>query len=257
LSRNDQSVMSRPAVKRVSSRLSERIAVDSSRNLLSNLILIFPLLMVYQLGVLVTYPMLNGVDFVSAFLFGTLGFTRSQYLLFVVSVVVGFLIALFALKRHQRFHPRVVVPILLESTIYALSMGTLIFLVMTKLLGISPALAAVLERQGVVSRFVMSLGAGVYEEIVFRLGLLGGMAALFEKVFGWRRVLAGTLALLLSSIAFSAVHHIGPLGDQISLDVFTFRVLAGVFFGLLFWFRGLAVAVYTHAFYDLYVLLFR
>jgi hypothetical protein len=249
--------MSRPVAKRQGPRFSERITGDSSRNLLSNLILIFPLLIVYQLGVLVTYPMLNGVDFVSAFLFGTLGFSRSQYLLFVVSVVAAFLVALFALKRHQRFHPRVVVPILLESTIYALSMGTLIFLVMTKLLGIAPALAAGLERQGVVSRFVMSLGAGVYEELVFRLGLLGGMAVLFEKVFGWRRVLAATLALLLSSIAFSAVHHIGPLGDQISLDVFTFRVLAGVFFGLLFWFRGLAVAVYTHAFYDLYVLLFR
>jgi membrane protease YdiL (CAAX protease family) len=260
LSRNDQQAMSRPSPSRISHRFTDRMAGLSdvgSRNLLSNLILIFPLLIAYQLGVLVTYPMLNGVDFVSAFLFGTLGFTQLQYLIFVVAVVVAFLIALFALKRHQRFHPRVVVPILLESTIYALSMGTLIFLVMTKVLGIAPALAAALERQGVVSRFVMSLGAGVYEEIVFRLGLLGGLAALFGKVFGWRRVLAVPAAFVLSALAFSAVHHIGPLGDPVSLDVFTFRVLAGIFFGLLFWFRGLAVAVYTHAFYDLYVLLFR
>jgi membrane protease YdiL (CAAX protease family) len=254
LSRNDQVVMNRPRISRLTRRFSE---ADGSRNLLSNLILIFPLLLAYQLGVIVTYPMLNGVDFVSAFLFGTLGFTQSQYLLFVIAVVVTFLIALFALKRHQRFHPRVVVPILLESTIYALSMGTIIFLVMTKVLGIAPALAAALEKQGLVSRFVMSLGAGVYEEIVFRLGLLGGLAALFERVLGWRRLLAVPMAFVLSAFAFSAVHHIGPLGDQLALDVFVFRALAGIFFGLLFWFRGLAVAVYTHAFYDLYVLLFR
>ena len=238
-------------------------SVDSNRNLLSNLILIFPLLVVYQLGVLVTYPLLNGVDFVSALLFGTFGLSRSEYLLFVGTVFAGFGIAILLLKKHQRFHPRVVLPILLESTIYALSMGSLIFLVMTKVLGISPELAmgremaAGIEGQGIVSRFVMSLGAGVYEEIVFRLGLLGGLTALFERVFTWRRLVAVVAAFAISSFAFSAVHHIPPLGDPLSLDVFTFRALAGVFFGLLFWFRGLAVAVYTHAFYDIYVLLLR
>ncbi|HEY0705506.1 MAG TPA: CPBP family intramembrane glutamic endopeptidase [Polyangia bacterium] len=232
--------------------------VDDSRNLFSNLILIFPLLLIYQLGVLFTYPLLNGVDFVSAFLFGSLGFTRSQYLIFVGSVIVAFVASLVLLKRHQRFHPRVVIPILLESSIYALSMGSLIFLVMTKVLGISPSsLAAGLEQQGLIGRFVMSLGAGVYEEIVFRLGLLGGLAAFFNKLLRWQRFLAMGAALLLSSIAFSAVHHLPPLGDPLDLQVFVFRVLAGIFFGLLFWFRGLAVAVYTHAFYDLYVLLLR
>lgn len=231
---------------------------DNARNLLSDLVLIFPLLVVYQLGVLFTYPLLNGVDFVSTFLFGSLGFTRTQYLMFVGSVFIAFSVTLVMLKRHQRFHPRVIVPILLESSIYALSMGSLIFLVMTKLLGISPsALAAGLEQQGFVARVVMSLGAGVYEEIVFRLGLLGGLAALFGRVLSWQRFVAAGAALLLSSVAFSAVHHLPPLGDPLDLQVFVFRVLAGVFFGLLFWFRGLAVAVYTHAFYDLYVLLLR
>lgn len=238
--------------------MGTRTSIDSSRNLLSNLILIFPLVVIYQLGVLLTYPLLNGVDFVSAFLFQVVGFSRREYLAFVLAVVVAFVIALIALKRHhQRFHPRVIVPIFLESTIYALSMGSLIFLVMTKLLGIEPSLAAALERQGLVSRFVMSLGAGVYEEIVFRLGLLGGLYAFGRRALAWRPSVAAVVAFAISSFAFSAVHHIPPLGDPLSLDVFTFRVLAGVFFGLLYWFRGLAVAVYTHAFYDIYVLLIR
>jgi hypothetical protein len=231
--------------------------VDSSRNLLSNLVLIFPLLVVYQLGVLFTYPLLNGVDFVSALLFEKLGLTQWQYLVFVGTVFAAFGLAVFFLKRHQQFHPKVVLPILLESSIYALSMGSLIYLVMTKVLGINAHLAAGLEGQGLLSRFVMSLGAGVYEEIVFRLGLLGGLAAAFQKVLSWRRLAAVSAAFILSSIAFSAVHHLPPLGDPFSVEVFTFRVLAGICFGLLFWFRGLAVAVYTHAFYDLYVLLLR
>jgi hypothetical protein len=231
---------------------------DQNRNLLTNLILIFPLLIVYQLGVLVTYPMLNGADFVSGILFGQLGFTQPQYLLFVAMVTLAFLVSLVTLRRrHQPFQTRIVVPIVLESTIYALTMGSLIVLVMTKVFGISPDLSAGIEQQGIVARLVMSLGAGVYEELVFRLGLLGGLAYLGQRVFRWGRWPSLVIALLISSVAFSAAHHIPPYGDPLKLDIFTFRVLAGVFFGLLFSLRGLAVAVYTHAFYDVYVLLIR
>ena len=58
-----------------------------------------------------------------------------------------------------------------------------------------------------------------------------------------------------SSTLFSAIHHLGPLGDPFSVWVFTFRLLAGLVFGVIYWFRGFAVAVYTHALYDMYVLL--
>jgi hypothetical protein len=239
--------------------MSPRPAITnaSSRNLLTDLVLIFPLMVVYQLGVLLTYPMLNGADFVSALLFGKLGFSRLEYFVFVAVVSVGFLATIFALKRHQHFQPRVIAPVLLESSIYALTMGSLIILVMTKVLGIAPELSAGLAQQGVVSRFVMSLGAGVYEEIVFRLCLLGGVFALCTRLFGWGRWISVAVAFAISSIAFSAVHHIPPYGDPLRLDIFTFRVLAGIFFGTLFWLRGLAVAVYTHALYDVYVLLIR
>ncbi len=232
--------------------------IDQSRNLLTNLILIFPLLLIYQLGVLVTYPMLNGADFVSGLLFGQLGFTQIQYLMFVAVVTGAFLVCLVALRRqHQPFQTRIVVPIVLESTIYALTMGSLIVLVMTKVFGISPVLSAAIEQQGIVARLVMSLGAGVYEELVFRLGLLGGLAYIGDKVFGWGRWPSLAVALVVSSLAFSAAHHIPPYGDPLKVDIFTFRALAGVFFGLLFSLRGLAVAVYTHALYDVYVLLIR
>jgi len=61
----------------------------------------------------------------------------------------------------------------------------------------------------------------------------------------------------VSSFLFSAAHHIPPYGDPLAVGVFTFRFLAGVFFGLLFWFRGFAVAAYPHALYDIYVLILR
>ncbi len=239
--------------------MSPKITVKHDpRNLLNSLVLVFPLLLIYQVGVLFTLPMLNGADFLTVFLFRNLGLTTTQYLAYTGVVAVLFAAAVFMLRRRQRFDPKVIIPVLLESAVYALTMGSLIIFVMTRLFGISPRLAGgVVEQQGFITRLVMSLGAGVYEETVFRLVLLGGLVALAERVLGLARVVAVILGLAVSSLLFSAMHHIPPYGDPLRLGIFTFRCLAGVCFGLLFWFRGFAVAVYTHALYDLYVLLVR
>lgn len=231
--------------------------IENPRNLLTSLILVFPLLCAYQIGVLFTLPMLNGADFLTTLLFHTFGLTVRGYLAFMAAVILVFVGTVVLLRRRQPFNPRVIVPVLLESTIYALTMGSLIVLVMTRVLGISPHLAGGIQSEGLVTRLVMSLGAGVYEEIVFRLALLGGLAAAMQKVLGSARWIAVTIAFIVSSLLFSAMHHLPPYGDPLELGIFTFRVLAGVFFGLLFLFRGFAVAVYTHALYDIYVLLIR
>jgi membrane protease YdiL (CAAX protease family) len=201
--------------------------------------------------------MLNGADFVTTLLIGSFGLTRTGYLGFLGGVLVLFLATLAVLGRRQRFNRSVVVPVILESVVWALTMGSLIVFVMTKVLGISPRLAGGIEGQGLVTRFVMSLGAGVYEESVFRLGLLSGLAFVLEKVMRIARWAALLGALVLSSVVFSAMHHLPPYGDPLALGPFVFRVLAGLFFGLLFWRRGFAVAVYTHAFYDIFVLVIR
>jgi membrane protease YdiL (CAAX protease family) len=231
------------------------------RNLLTSLILVFPLFLIYQIGVLFTLPVLNGADFLTVFLFRNLGLSSGSYLAYTFAVTVGFAIAVAVLRHKQRFDPQLIVPVLVESAIYALTMGSLIVFVMTRALGISPQLAGggggFVGQQGLGTRVVMSLGAGVYEETVFRLGILSGLVVLFDRVFGLRRWLAFVLALLLSAVLFSAMHHIPPYGDPLHAGIFTFRVLAGLCFGLLFWYRGFAIAVYTHALYDLYVFLLK
>ena len=227
------------------------------RNLLTSLVLVFPLLIVYQLGVLVTYPMVNGADFLTRLLLQNLGLSARAYLGWTAAVALLFVVAIAVLRRRQQVQLRIFVPVVLESAIYALTMGSAIVLVMTRIFHISPHLAAGLAREGIVSRAVMSIGAGVWEETVFRLGLLAGVAALCERVLGMRRLVAVTLAFVVSSLVFSAVHHIPPYGDPLRLGIFTFRFLAGICFGLLFWFRGFAVAVYTHALYDIYVLILQ
>ena len=236
-----------------------RVPADQSnpRNLLTSLLLVFPLFVVYQVGVLFTLPMLNGVDFITGLLRDTLGLKGWSYLVFLTCVVVAFGLTVALLGRKQKFNGSVFLPVLLESTIYALTMGSLIVLVMQKVLGIEPRLAAALAERGLVTRLVMSLGAGVYEETVFRLGLLSGAIALLDRVLGMSRWEAVVVAFLVSSVAFSLVHYLPGSGESFALGSFTFRLLAGIVFGALYKLRGFAVAVYTHALYDVFVLVLR
>ena len=165
------------------------------KNLLTSLVLVFPLFLVYQFGVLFTLPMLNGADFLTVFLFRNLGLSTGAYLAYTAAVAVAFVIAVALLRRRQRFDPKLIVPVFVESAIYALTMGSLIVFVMTRVLHVSPRLAGGIAGQGLGTRFVMSLGAGVWEETIFRLGIMTGLVVLLERVLGMGRWVAVAVAL--------------------------------------------------------------
>ena len=76
------------------------------RNLLTSLVLVFPLFLIYQVGVLFTLPVLNGADFLTVFLFRNLGLSDRRYLGYTVAVAVAFAIAVAVLRRKQRFDPQ-------------------------------------------------------------------------------------------------------------------------------------------------------
>jgi membrane protease YdiL (CAAX protease family) len=101
-----------------------------------------------------------------------------------------------------------------------------------------------------VRQVVTFVGAGVYEEVVFRLVLftilLKGLRLIQAPL-----LLAAGVAAVASAAGFSAVHHFGPFGEPFESGVFVFRMLAGVFFALLFHLRGFGVAVGAHACYDI------
>lgn len=224
-------------------------------NLLTSLVLVLPLLVFYEIGVL-SSDRLNGADLITQTLLRLVD--MKTFLLIqvgLIGVVIG--IAIY-LRRTQRFSIGHILPVLLESGIYALTMGTLIIFVMVDVLGIDPRLAAseALQNASVFDKLVISVGAGVHEELVFRLLIFGGLLWLLQRSkLIERRWLALLVALLVSSVLFSAAHHIGSLGDPLKLGVFTYRLIAGVIFGLLYHYRSFAIAVYTHTLYDIYVLL--
>ena len=103
---------------------------------------------------------------------------------------------------------------------------------------------------------VMAAGAGFHEELVFRQGLFPALGALSTRAGLGPRV-ATLLAALASSALFAAAHHVGPLGEPWRAGAIVYRTLAGLFFVALFQWRGLCVAAWSHALYDIYVIAVR
>jgi membrane protease YdiL (CAAX protease family) len=107
------------------------------------------------------------------------------------------------------------------------------------------------------SALMISLGAGLYEELVFRVLLVSGLLLGARFVFGWRRATAATFAVVVGALIFSAFHYIGPYGDALELPSFLFRAIAGVAFSALYVTRGFGITAWTHALYDVFVLAAR
>jgi membrane protease YdiL (CAAX protease family) len=105
------------------------------------------------------------------------------------------------------------------------------------------------------------LGAGVYEELLFRLIFLSLVGWVLSRIPALRRP-AMMIAVVLTSLAFAAAHYVGPYGEPVQLFrsafwfSFSFRFLAGTFFGTLFVYRGFGIAAGSHAGYDILVGLF-
>lgn len=144
---------------------------------------------------------------------------------------------------------------LAESLVLAAVLGTFVALVTAQIL--SPVLAtadAPLRELGPAERLMLSLGAGLYEELLFRVVLVTLLAAGARTVLGLGTRGAGVLAVVASAVVFSAAHHVGAYGEPLALVPFTFRFVAGVVFSALYLLRGFGITAWTHALYDVFVL---
>jgi membrane protease YdiL (CAAX protease family) len=241
---------------------------QDSRDPLTATLAVLPLFVFYQVGLLGAGGLQNGADFVTRHLMSLMG-GMGGYLLLQAVVLIGFIAAAWVLRKQGRFHGKLLPWMMLESTLYALLFGSAVILLMrmvglSALLGIglsgldvTSGVVAKAPEHDLIQKLVMSAGAGLYEELVFRVILMGGLFAALHKGLKQSKMVAAIVAVLASSIIFSAVHHLGSLGEPFTMSAFSYRVFAGILFAALFRWRGFAIAAYTHAFYDVYVMVFR
>lgn len=228
--------------------------------------LTLPIFLVYHLAV-VFLDVKNATDMVTGTLLSLSG-DRTRYLLATLAIGVIFAGTFALAGRGQAFRPRKFIQIAIEGVVYA---------VLMRLAGayvVGAIFAGPIQQEGRVVGFVMSLGAGFYEELSFRVILFGLGAKVLVWLFGHQRVdLMGTSVVgargslrslavmagwsLVCAVVFSGFHYIGPMADAFQGPSFVFRAVLGLVLTLIYATRGFAAAVWTHALYDVWVLVFR
>ena len=183
--------------------------------------------------------------------------TRGSLAFFATVIAIAvFLVARDLAKTRDRPRPKWFLIMLGESAILAALLGLVVGMLTQRLLGglmvVSPQVTPV-DSMPAGMRLMLSLGAGLYEELLFRVILVGGMA------FGLRWLglgvgLGGVIATIAGALIFSAFHYVGEYGDPLELTSFMYRAIAGVVFSALYLTRGFGITAWTHALYDVYVI---
>jgi hypothetical protein len=227
--------------------------------------LTLPVFLIYQIGV-VFLNVRNATDLVTERLLDVSHGDRLTYLELTGGLGLATLAAFALLGRGQGLRLGRLVQICIEGAAYAMAMGAASSWVVGKLFAGRHAPVV----SGPVAGVVMSLGAGFYEELAFRVILFGLGAKVLVRVFAGQRVTfvrdappprpAAILVMSIWAVAgaalFSGMHYVGPLGDSFDVRSFVARAVLGLALTLVYSTRGFAAAVWTHALYDVWVLVF-
>lgn len=113
-----------------------------------------------------------------------------------------------------------------------------------------PLEAHAVGAQAVLPQIALGIGAGIYEELVFRLVFISMAIMLGTDLLHLPRFPVAVVAILLSAVVFAAHHH-QPFGmEPFHAMRFTFRTAAGLYLALVFWYRGYGPAAGCHAAYN-------
>lgn len=229
-----------------------------SRRPLTSLVFVLPLLVLYEGGVLLlgASAVRNGADVWLRRLLDGLGF--GQYFLLPVLTIAALLAWHHTTREPWRIRPRVLPAMLVEAMLYGFGLMLLAQLQGSLLvqLGGDPLTVSLREQAAsMLARLVAFFGAGIYEEVLFRLLLLPALAGLLGLAVAAQKV-KFAVAILLTSLVFSLAHYVGAYGEAFQWFTFMFRFVAGLFFGVLFVTRGFGIAAGAHALYDIFVGLF-
>lgn len=227
---------------------------------LHGLLFILPFLLFFQVGAF--YYGTNLL--VQRHLHKLLGYfgATAPYLPAIVVVLV--LLGLNAFQKDQKnrwsIHPQVLAGMLAESIIWMIpliGMNHLTGRLLANQAGAASTTAAWSFLEKILQQSLLAVGAGIYEEFVFRLIFLSLIVLIFVNILELKKEPIVILGIFISAAIFSIYHFsLEQITDLANFpwNDFLFRALAGVYLAALFVYRGFGIAAGAHAFYNIYVL---
>lgn len=228
-----------------------------------SLLFALPLLVLYEVLALIVpagpggIAVRNGADAILQALFIWVAGPWGSRIFMLCLIAVGVWLVAKDMRRNRgAFAPAILGAMLIESLCLALAFGIVVGGLTAAILG-EPPPPMLIQRVHELDRatiLMLSLGAGIFEELLFRVLLVGALAWAARTVLAFRPLAAGIFATVVGALVFSAFHYIGPFGDTLDVYSFVFRTIAGLFFSGLYLLRGFGVTAWTHALYDVLLL---
>ena len=162
---------------------------------------------------------------------------------------IGFVVVYFFQKQYWNdveIEAKYLILMMFESVVW--SIGLYIFMSNVYVLLMTPSGAFM------VQQVILAVGAGIYEEFLFRVLLIAGIAGILGFIFQWSEGLRNWIAMIIAAGVFSSFHFIGEFGDYFSFNIFMIRFFAGIVLGALYFMRGFGITAWAHSIYDLIIL---
>jgi membrane protease YdiL (CAAX protease family) len=220
---------------------------------LVSLVFVLPMLAAYEGGIVALGPQAthNGAAVWLQHALATLGL--GQYVLLPVVTCAALLALHYISRQPWKFSPWVLGGMLVESAMLAIFL-VVIFRGYSTVIGSLAPRAALASTGDHVGQLLGYFGAGIYEELLFRLILLTLIAGVVEAAGAPKRASLIT-AIIASSVIFAAAHYelFAASGLEFSWRTFGFHLVCGLYFGTIYVLRGFGIAAGAHAFYDVLV----
>lgn len=224
-----------------------------SREPVYQLLLLLPLLVLYEVAAVLInfdtpFQVRNGADILLKVALRAVG-VQSVVGFVLGAVLFVSLMIVAAMRRHHSPLKGYYFPVMLVESV---GWGLVIGVASARLTGIvlasNPFLASG-PGGGMAERLMIGIGAGVYEEIVFRALLITLLLGLLKRL-GVGEAHRGPVGVVVSALLFSGFHYVGPFGEPFLASTFIFRVVAGLILSAIFVLRGLGISAWAHASYD-------
>lgn len=228
---------------------------SSTHSLLYSYLISLPLLLLYEVLIFIAQPETEQVVRISVdvwikTLFSYIGPNVLSITLIFVALL-GVIILYRERERLSSLKLTYFLTMLIEASAYAFVLALLITSAITALFQMIQTPAV--ESLTILQQLALSLGAGLYEELFFRVILVSVLLFGFKQLFA-KKYLSYGLAIVIAAAIFSFVHYLGALGDPFTVSSFLFRFLFGLALNAIYIWRGFGMAAWTHAIYDLMVI---
>ena len=224
-----------------------------SKNTLTSFLVLFPLLILYELIFLILFhdsniQIRNSADVILRnFIFFLRNSSQFTYLIFLITLFIAYFFTNYKSYKNYKFNLYYNIMIFLESFILSL---ILLFL----LNGFNIYNGSYnLVYDNVLLHFYFCLGAGIWEEFIFRLIIFNVIFYIFKFIIPLN--MSCILSIVFSSIIFSIFHYTGNMAYDFNYLSFLIRFVGGVSLCLIYIYRGIGISSLTHCFYDILLLI--